>query len=558
MENEVIIIGNDHVNTLGTIRIFGENNIKPFVYVISDTHLVAVAKSKYIKKCTICRDEEMAILYVLRDFETVNNKPILIATSDKVAAIIDANYDRLKKHFIVQNINGKEKSIIRYMDKYEQFKLFDKCKIASAKSQILLYPFEEKISINFPIIIKPLLSINGNKDDITIVHDITELDKSIIFFKKNNYSSLLVQEYLKYDYECDVTGYSYDGKAIISGYVKKLRVYPEKKGSTTFGIMNSPDKIKNEINKLKKVFSYLKYTGIFNVEFFVSNENFIINEINFRNSAIGYSYNNSNPTYYYYLSCKSKKLIIAPKISKSYYIMNELSDLHNVLSKKITFNKYKQDKHNCESKMIFSKDDIQPAIYMYVYKILDIVKIYKILSIFEKIYHSREETYLLKATNETFLFKTRNKDYKVVTIDDKNIELLNEDRSFNQKFIKDYKKGVQKALALISMDNEFIGKAVLKSRGADDAWVKIMSKDSFLISTLYIKPKFRGKKYQDDLIVELVKAFINLKKFKLYGIVYTYNIPSWKNLQHLGFSIVSNKTFKLKRFLKRSINKVKI
>ena len=79
-----------------------------------------------------------------------------------------------------------------------------------------------------------------------------------------------------------------------------------------------------------------------------------------------------------------------------------------------------------------------------------------------------------------------------------------------------------------------------------------------LISTLYIKPKFRGKKYQDDLIVELVKAFINLKKFKLYGIVYTYNIPSWKNLQHLGFSIVSNKTFKLKRFLKRSINKVKI
>ena len=50
---DVIIVGDDHVNTLGTIRAFGENNIKPYLYVISTTKLVAIGKSKYLKKCTI-------------------------------------------------------------------------------------------------------------------------------------------------------------------------------------------------------------------------------------------------------------------------------------------------------------------------------------------------------------------------------------------------------------------------------------------------------------------------------------------------------------------------
>lgn len=558
MNMDVIIVGDDHVNTLGTIRAFGENNIKPYLYVISTTKLVAIGKSKYLKKCTICRDEEMAIQYILNDFKKKSPKPLLIATSDKAVSIIDTNYNILKEQFILSNINDDKKNIIKYMNKFEQYLLFKKYNLSVAESQILTYPFEENKQIAFPLIIKPLLSIYGEKKDICIVKNDFEYNQAINFFKDNKYFLLLIQEYLSYDYECDITGYSYKGNSCISGYVKKLRIFPVNKGSTTFGIMNNISNMTEEIKKIKRLFYSLNYTGIFNIEFFIKDNKFIMNEINFRNSAIGYSYLNANPNYYFYLSCKSKKLINSKLSNDSYYIINELSDLHNVLEKNITIKEYFKNKKMSKVFLIYSKNDIKPSLYMYFYKFLNMLKVYKMLTFVEKIYHSREDTYVLCANNNAVINKKYNNDYKVVIIDETNTNMLYENKNFIKKFIIGYKKGNQKALALIDKNNEFIGKAILKSKGAQDDWVKIKNNNSYLISSVYINPIFRGKKYQRDLINELINKFISSKEYKIYGIVYTYNTPSCKNFEKMGFKIIQNKTFKLKRLLKKSLNKITV
>ena len=105
MNNKVIIIGNDHSNTLGVIRAFGENRINPNIYIISDSKNISVAKSKYVKDVKVFRNEENAIEDLIKNYNDEKEKSFLIPTSDKAAAIIDSEYDKISKSFFTQSIN---------------------------------------------------------------------------------------------------------------------------------------------------------------------------------------------------------------------------------------------------------------------------------------------------------------------------------------------------------------------------------------------------------------------------------------------------------------------
>ena len=133
MKNKVIIIGNDHVNTLGVIRIFGENNIKPYLIVVSATKRVAIVKSKYVEKYWICKNEHDAILTLCSHFLNEKDKPVVIPTSDSIALLLDKNYERLNNKFIIQSINNTGGMIEQYMEKYKQFELAKKSSDISVK-----------------------------------------------------------------------------------------------------------------------------------------------------------------------------------------------------------------------------------------------------------------------------------------------------------------------------------------------------------------------------------------------------------------------------------------
>lgn len=369
---EVVVIGNDHTNTLGVLRMFGENGILSNLYLLSDdNNKISVSKCKYLKCIKIFDNERNLFDALINDFKKHKLKPILIPTSDGMAAMIDKKYDILSKKFITQNIDNKKNQIIKYMDKFEQYKFIKKYNIKIARSKIINFPFNKNEIIDefsFPLIIKPLLSIDGKKSDITIVKNEEQLKKGIDDLSKT-YQRLLIQELISYDYECDMSGYSYDNEVCIVGYIQKKRIWPKGRGSMTFGVVKKYENFKNQLDVIKKILKDLKYSGMFDVEFFVKNDTIILNEINFRNSGLTYLYGESYLVYNYYLSCINDFFIEAPKIKEEYYVMDEQSEMHQIIEKNISIFEHLKDKKKSKCFLIKNKNDKKPAKYFLINKV---------------------------------------------------------------------------------------------------------------------------------------------------------------------------------------------
>ena len=369
-KNQVIVLGNDHVNTLGVIRAFGENNINVILFIVSDTKFIAVNKSKYVEKYYICNNEETAIKEIIKLYSNELLKPVIIPCSDKAAYEIDMNYNKLNGKFIISNINNTQGEIVKYMDKYEQYKIAKENNINIAKSLIIDLPFDNKISLKFPVILKPIISVNGQKVDITICENKESFNNVLKKFYQNNYTKVLVQEYLDYDCEYDIVGFSFKENISMPICCKKIRIWPKKKGSTTFGEIRPINNINSMLEQIKTFINKINYSGIFDIEVFKVGDNFYFNEINFRNSRIAYAYGESNICYYWYLSNINNKFINAPKIEENYYFICEQTDMHNVLEKRISLKQYLNDKKKAKIKLLSNKNDIKPAIFMIIIKIL--------------------------------------------------------------------------------------------------------------------------------------------------------------------------------------------
>ena len=558
MKNKVIIIGGDHSNALGVIRAFGENGIKPYLFVISPTRFVAIKKSKYIEKYWICKDEEEAILKINSYFNNEKEKPVIIPTSDSAAAILDCNYINLSKKFILQNMNEKSGCIINYMDKFEQYKFGTKHNLNMAKSKILYAPFDlstNYLNFEYPIIIKPLLSIDGKKEDISIVKNEEEFKEKLVFYNKNGYIRLMIQELIDFDYECDMSGFAYNKSISISGFVQKHRIWPLKRGSLTFGQVKKYEIFEEEISKIKNIITDLGYTGLFDVEFFVKGNKFYLNEINFRNSGLTYLYKNAYLCYYYYLSCVKNEFVSSPEIDNEYYVMDEQAEIHQIIDKNISIRTHIKDKKRSEILLAENKNDPKPARYLLFYKLLNNLKLKNILYILEKIYHKSPESILLKMEKKDVVEDKKNISYDVIEITSDNVEQLcdNEEntREFKQTFKNDNIKGL-----ILKDGEEFVARGIVKSYGAKDRFIKIINKKSYLFCNMFVNPKYRGKNIQYEVLKCLTKKFIHESNCQLYSVVYSYNIPSKKNLEKFGLREV--KRFTIRRFLKHSIGKEKI
>lgn len=554
--NKVIIIGNDHVNTLGVIRTFGENGIKPYVFVVSKTHNVSVIKSKYIYKYWICTDEEIALLTIMSVFKEETEKPVIIPTTDLATYKIDEIYDILSKNFIVPNLDGKQGNIIQLMDKYNQYNLVKKQHIKMAKSK-LIDICDSKQEFDFPCIMKPVISANGQKDDITICNNIQEYHQALKKLKELNYDKILLQEFIHYDYEVDIGGFSYNGKTSVAGIIKKERIWPQKKGSTTFGVVIPKEKYQDLINQIEKLMNHIHYNGIFDIDCFVYKSDIYINEINFRNGALSYAYGNAKFAYYWYLSNIKKQFCDCPIIADEYYFMDEQADLHNVLDKEISYSTYKKDRKKCKILLGDNPLDKRVAKSMKFHKVLNKLKLNGFINKLEKVCHKDINEDILMCDYNTLKKEPYNKDYKVVLLTLDNymavLNLSGRDKEMEKYIISDKIQGI----ALVKEDR-LIGKGfIIFGSCKSDRFFKICDSDRYIIAHLSVEHNFRGKKYQCDLILELIHQIEHLKaNSKFYAFVYEYNIPSYKNFMRLGFKKVGEKT--IIRFMGKTINKIKL
>lgn len=372
MNNKIIVIGKDGHNALGVIRSLAENGINPYVIITSSNGYSYVSKSKFIKKVWVIQENEKSIIDIIMEFKDDQKKSVIIPASDFAVKVIDNNIDILKDKFIIPSINMQQGAINKLMEKDTQINLAKEYGLNVAKTWSLDLKsgnYLDKLkSINFPCIIKPLASVDGNKSDITICKDINILKESLETFIQKSYHRALVQEYLNIDYEIDIPGYSVGKTIVVPAIIKKVRIYPKDRGSTCYGIVEPVESM--NIKHIIDFVSQLNYEGIFDIEAFVCQNKIIFNEINFRNSATTYALTGAD----IYLVLSWILCILDDgfdsnenKLKKSLVFMEERGDISYLIKEKAGIMQWLKDTKKTDTYLRWTWKDMRPFIFEILY-----------------------------------------------------------------------------------------------------------------------------------------------------------------------------------------------
>ena len=365
---EVIVVGNNHVNALGVIRAFGEKGIKTNLLLIG-SRKGYIKKSKYIKKIYYSAEDEKEIMQVLmHQIKIEKERCYIIPTGDFIAAVIDKNLDELKQKYIVPNINQTKNEIIKYMNKKAQYELAKKYKFKMARTNLLDLTKNNIENNIYPCILKPAISANGVKSDIRICNNAESFQKAISEFREKKYKNILLQELLDYDYEIDVPGYCNGNITNIPGIIKKINVYPIKRGSACYVKIGKPNI--QIIDKLKELFVNINYNGIFDIDLFAKGNEIYLNEINFRNGAISYALTGSKNYIVVNWVYLNEGLVTEDEpIKKEYYFMVEDCNFKLFLSKEISLLEFIKEFIQAKKYAHISLKDLKPLLYKFLYSI---------------------------------------------------------------------------------------------------------------------------------------------------------------------------------------------
>lgn len=370
MTHEAIIIGGNHHNGLGLARILGINGVRVHAVVVDECKDSFLRKSKYIYSCIVFRNIDSALDYIKQSYAN-RQKYVVIPYSDVAAHGLDNRLNEFEGYHI-PSIGQQQGLIAKLMQKNEQCDFAKNNGIKMAKTWVCSLKDEIDIprDIVIPCIVKPVISSEGNKKDIRVCRTIDQLRKCLCSYKTIGYCRVLVQEYLKIDYEVDVFGCTLKQSPYICLIpTKTIRSWPPEGGTNSFSQIITDwtivDKCRAIIKKLEKSGFY----GLYDIELFVVGDEVLLNEINYRNS--GDVYMGIQQEYYYpyawFLDCIGEKVDIGSNPHCDSYAMTEFADFRNVLKKRVKLLEWIDDFGKTKDFALFFKGDMRPAFDRSIY-----------------------------------------------------------------------------------------------------------------------------------------------------------------------------------------------
>lgn len=365
MENKVIVFGGDHHNTLGVIRSLGEKGIKPYVYISSkDVKSSFVLKSRYIEKGWMFKSEEECLQDIVRNFESPQNKSIIICTSDAAASHIDLNFDSLSQNFFIPNC-GKQGEMTRLMNK-EMMNDIAELEGLNVARTWHTYLNDIQSEVEYPCITKPLESIAGSKSDIQICNNYQELNNYLA--KNRQKCKLLIQKYIEKDFEFQLIGCSLNGgeNVIMPGYTQIIR--SSETTNTGFLKYLPIDSINLEKEKCIKFIQACNYSGLFSLEFIRDKDgkDFFL-EINFRNDGNAYSVTAAGINLPYIWVTYLLNEDISKEMNNSIkptVVMPELVDVYQIFMGKVTLRNWIEDLKMTDCFLYYHKYDKKPFYFV--------------------------------------------------------------------------------------------------------------------------------------------------------------------------------------------------
>lgn len=371
INTEVIIIGGDHHNTLAVCRSFFYNRI-PFKLLIHTKEksgkIIRIGYSKSVEYMDIVQDDPKYICdWLLKNIDKTH-KIFLFPCSDLAAYTIDLNYKKLEKYYVFPCFRDKPNMIVKLMDKYNQKKWAEENEIPMAKTwniNVNIPDVEIIEKMIFPCILKPKISAYGEKNDIKICNNIDELYKAISSFKEKKYENVILQQFLKKEYEVCSYGCILDNN-IIKCSVKKIREYPPNGGgSLAFACFYENDSINKILNNILLKLKNEGYRGFFDIEFLICKDKIYLNEINFRHSGNGYALIKNGVDapfiWYKYLNYKEK---INYRYKNNFFFMDETNELKLLKTKSINITTFIKDIIKSKA---FARFDIRDLNVLFAY-----------------------------------------------------------------------------------------------------------------------------------------------------------------------------------------------
>ena len=353
---KTIIVGTNHHNTLSMVRSFGEENQKVllFIYGAESSY---ISSSIYVEKVCFFKSASDAIDAVISYSKQFSKKPVVIACSDEVSSLMDVRYDELISicHFFNAGETGR---ITSFMDKQKQLELAKKWGFAVPNSLDVL-PLNVNIDkVKYPCFVKPKASIFGGKN-IAVCTSKNEL-KSVLA-KYNPRFHVLVQDYIRKEYEIVILGLSVSGKIFIPGFIQKHR---EAKGGTTYATVRVISELDRKVvDACKQLINEVGYQGLWGIECIKQSEDYFFLELNMRNDATTYAMKvagaNLPLIYQQIVSGMYKE---PPVFSvRSINSMVEFNDFNFVLKRRVGLFKWLREYKGSECKYFHSCVDPKPC-----------------------------------------------------------------------------------------------------------------------------------------------------------------------------------------------------
>jgi predicted ATP-grasp superfamily ATP-dependent carboligase len=361
MNYPCIVIGGDHHNTLGILRALGRVGIRSHLIIAPCNGTSYVAKSKYVEDVTIFSSVDKIVPYLTQ--KKLATKAVVICCSDAIASEIDKAYDVLKGNYICPNSSNGSGYLTKIMDKEIMTQIAVDCGLPIPNT------WASKKEVKFPCFIKPLVSKDGSKSDITICHTANELDS---YMSKTHVSDRFqFQEFIDKDFEFQLIGLSLDAgkKVIIPGISRIIR--SSETSNTGYLSYQKRESIDFRYwNECESFLRHIGFSGLFSIEFLRDKHgNDFFMEINLRNdgNSICTTIGGVNLPFiwYDYSTCGSLPTNVELEVKRNVKVLPEFDDLFLLKQGKISLWQWLKALLTADGYMEFSRKDIVPVVYRF-------------------------------------------------------------------------------------------------------------------------------------------------------------------------------------------------
>lgn len=296
MKQRVIIIGYGFSSRLGIIRSLGELGYEIYVIAVEGNKKPIDCYSKYVKKFFLSygnkSDEILRIL--LEECTDKRHKPIVIPINDFSASVVDLNLETLSRFFLIPNINNQQGSVVDWMNKEKQKTAARHLGLRVAKSvnvEIRNHSFKIPTEVNYPCFTKTHAYVPGYKHTLHKCNNEEELYE-ILNRLSEQYEALtlMVEDYKDIEKEFAVVGVSNGDDVIIPGVIEILSMAEGGvKGVACHGIIKPVQGFEDLIELFSKLIKEIGFTGMFDIDFYLSGGEYYFCEINLRIGGSGYA-----------------------------------------------------------------------------------------------------------------------------------------------------------------------------------------------------------------------------------------------------------------------------